>query len=543
MSYLALYRKYRPVKFEDVIGQETTIKILKNSLKEGKIGHAYLFCGPRGTGKTTIAKIMGRAVNCLDSVDGDVCGKCENCLSLEKNANDIIEIDAASNNSVDDIREIRNNAKLMPNVGKYKVYIIDEVHMLSAGAFNAMLKTLEEPPAHVIFILATTEVQKIPITILSRCQKFDFQKIPANTMLKRLKEILEIEKKSLSDNILNLIVKLSDGCCRDAINLLDQILSLDENATEEDVYSLSGDISDNTIYELIDSIVNANYSFGLDIIDELNKNGKNLNLIVNKMLINFRNLSIFRYNKEHFGDSEKKFFEKYDIDEEKILEISKLLLELSNELKRSVMQKLIFEIYFMKMCSLFKNDTSSEKVDVMKNDVNELNNIKVEENKVEESKTENIVESSFLKQKRINNVLSRASKTYKSELEGLFSNLDEYSSNKVYNNAYSILCEGKIAVASDEYVMLVFKYDSNISLLEKNIKEVELLLKKVLNSAYKVVAVTELEWDKLKNEYIKNRDKFIYEKEEVISESKTSSNDQLNDTVFDIFGEDNVIIK
>ena len=190
MSYLALYRKYRPSKFSEVSGQKYIVDILKNAVKTQNISHAYLFSGPRGTGKTSVAKIFAKSVNCLKSTTGEACGKCEICKALIENDIDIIEIDAASNNGVDEIREIRNNVKLMPTVGKYKVYIIDEVHMLSPGAFNALLKTLEEPPQHIIFILATTEIQKIPLTIMSRCQKFDFKKISMQRKIKRHKDAI-----------------------------------------------------------------------------------------------------------------------------------------------------------------------------------------------------------------------------------------------------------------------------------------------------------------------------------------------------------------
>ena len=223
MNYKALYRKYRPSLFNEIVGQDHIVKILKNSIIKNKIGHAYLFSGPRGTGKTSTAKIFASTINCLQPVDGEKCGKCAIC-KLEENV-DIIEIDAASNNGVDEIREIRQNAKLMPNNSKYKVYIIDEVHMLSIGAFNALLKTLEEPPLHVIFILATTEFQKVPLTIVSRCQKFQFKKLTNNDIEKKLHEIVEKENINITDDALTLIAEISDGGLRDAINLLDQASS------------------------------------------------------------------------------------------------------------------------------------------------------------------------------------------------------------------------------------------------------------------------------------------------------------------------------
>ena len=249
MPYISLYRKYRPKTFSDVVGQEVVIKILKNSILTGKIGHAYIFSGPRGTGKTSIAKIFSKAVNCLENDSGDLCGKCSVCLSDFDDEIDIVEIDAASNNGVDEIREIRTNVKLVPNHLKYKVYIIDEVHMLSTSAFNALLKTLEEPPSNVIFILATTEFNKIPATVISRCQKFDFKKLTINQIENRLNYILDKENKTIKPEVVELISQLSDGGMRDAINMLDQLISLDKTDIDtDDVYNLIGDVSENKIF-------------------------------------------------------------------------------------------------------------------------------------------------------------------------------------------------------------------------------------------------------------------------------------------------------
>ena len=552
MSYMALYRKYRPKKFADVIGQETIVKILQKSIKENKIAHAYIFSGPRGTGKTSIAKIMAKAVNCLSPNDGDLCGECENCRSLTENDNDIIEIDAASNNGVDEIREIRNNAKLVPNVGKYKVYIIDEVHMLSTGAFNALLKTLEEPPAHVIFILATTEIQKIPLTVLSRCQKYDFHKINFETMKNHLLSILDKENESLNENILDLVVKLSDGCCRDAINLLDQIISSENVVTEEDVYELSGETPNKYLYDILDSIIDKNYQFGLETINYLTESGKNINNIINKMLIILRNVSISKYNPKLFSELEKEVYAKYaELDESYILNITKLFLELSNELKKSTMQKLIFEIYFMRMCNV--NNVVINLID-QSND-KEMNSISVNvETQVHEKnavqKDEDIIHTkdSVKNEVRINNALARADKKILLDLQNKFKNIDEYSSNRSFVNAFSILEESSIVVASDEYLILQFEYDSNVSLLNKNLKEVEELIKKVLGKKYKVSALTKIEWNDLKKEYISNRSKFVYQEENSESDNKEIEETMVENmdnvsSVFEIFGEDSVTIK
>ena len=240
MSYLALYRKYRPVDFDNVYGQEEVVTVIKNAINNNMVSHAYLFCGPRGTGKTTIAKIIARMVNCENLIDGKPCGKCYNCINF-LNSNDIVEIDADSNNGVDEIRELRDKINLVPSNAKYKVYIIDEVHMLTTQAFNALLKTLEEPPAHVIFILATTEPHKIPLTIASRCQKFRFTKINSKKIVDRLREIAKLENIAIDEDALYEIARISDGGMRDAINFLDQLVAYDNKViTLDDIYKVNG---------------------------------------------------------------------------------------------------------------------------------------------------------------------------------------------------------------------------------------------------------------------------------------------------------------
>ena len=255
MGYLALYRKYRPVDFNSVYGQEHVVTILKNAIMSGKISHAYLFCGPRGTGKTTVAKIIARLVNCENLIDGNPCGKCYNCINY-MNSSDIVEIDAASNNGVDEIRELKDKINLVPSNAKYKIYIIDEVHMLTTQAFNALLKTLEEPPSHVIFVLATTEPHKIPLTISSRCQKFRFSKIEDSKIVNRLSEICKLEKIIIDEDALFEIARLSDGGMRDAINFLDQLIAYSsDNISIEDVYNVNGSVSYADLYDLLLSLI------------------------------------------------------------------------------------------------------------------------------------------------------------------------------------------------------------------------------------------------------------------------------------------------
>lgn len=541
MSYTALYRKYRPLTFTDVVGQDVIIKILKNSIINNKIGHAYLFSGPRGTGKTSVAKIFAKAVNCLSPKDGDICGACEMCNKLTESSVDIVEIDAASNNGVDEIREIRNNAKLMPSIAKYKVYIIDEVHMLSTGAFNALLKTLEEPPEHVIFILATTEVQKIPLTIISRCQRFDFKKIVPSVLKKRLLYIAESESKKINDNVIELVCKLSDGGLRDAINLLDQITTIAGNdITKEDVYLLSGDVSDTFIEQLFDKMVISDLSGGMDIIEELYQSGKNFTTITERLLIFIRDITINNNIHDYFSEYYSKILDKYsDLNNEICKQISKILTELLVELKRSTNQKIIFEIYFINLCSLNNN-----KEDPLK----ELNELKEEDKKegLEEIKTLNESYEN-LKKVRVNNVLATADKNILKELCDKFEEIENYISNKTYNNVAKLLITSKIVVASENYIMFAFSKSVSTDIFYKNLKQIEKLIEKIYKKKYNLVATTDREWNNIKKEYIDNKKngikyEFITETKELLNIDK-SEIDEIEFSAINLFGEESVSVK
>ncbi len=291
--YRAFYRKYRPATFTDVVGQEHITKTLENAVKSGKTSHAYLFTGSRGTGKTSCAKILSKAVNCLNSQDGNPCNECEICRGIDNGSIlDIIEIDAASNNGVDNIRDLREEANFTPANAKYRVYIIDEVHMLSIGAFNALLKTLEEPPAHVIFILATTEVHKLPSTILSRCQRFDFKRIPPESIAVRLKEVAEKEGLSISDDGAMLISRIADGAMRDALSLLDRCSSYEGVIDSSVVADSAGLAGREYIFELCDCILTKDAAKALELVDKLYKDSCDMERLVIELTSHFRNLMV-----------------------------------------------------------------------------------------------------------------------------------------------------------------------------------------------------------------------------------------------------------
>ena len=530
MSYVSLYRKYRPKCFAEVVGQDVVVKILKNSILNNKIGHAYIFSGPRGTGKTSIAKIFSKAVNCLNTKDGDLCGNCDVCKLNFDDEIDIIEIDAASNNGVDEIREIRNNVKLLPSHLKYKVYIIDEVHMLSISAFNALLKTLEEPPNNIIFILATTEFNKIPATVVSRCQKFDFKKLTSNQIFERLKFILKEENKTLPDEVVNLISELSDGGMRDAINIVDQIVSMDkENINVDDVYNLIGDVNEQKIFDLLINIIKSNIKELLIMIDDLYNSGKNFISISNRLQLLIRNIIIYNNTNNYFDNKyEEKlnFFSKVDIN--LLLKLSDELFNLINDLKKTTNQKIIMEIYSLKMALIFSNK------------INKDDNIEEKKTNLEENEKSNDKIIKENKKIRINNVLYGASKELKKEFISKFSNIKEYVSNKDYNSISNLLLKSTPEVISDKNILFTFKNNFEVILFEKNIEDIQKFLKIIYDKKYLLVAVTEEEWLKIKEEYIKNikngiKYNYIEEKKDL---KKYKSKSKLETTVEDIFGEE-----
>lgn len=541
MEYISLYRKYRPKTFSDVVGQEVVVKILKNSILNNKISHAYIFSGPRGTGKTSIAKIFSKAVNCLNTTDGDLCNNCENCLQNIDEEIDIIEIDAASNNGVDEIREIRNNVKLMPVHLKYKVYIIDEVHMLSTSAFNALLKTLEEPPKHVIFILATTEFNKIPATVISRCQKFDFKKITNKQIEDRLKYILEQEKKSLNGEVISLIAKLSDGGLRDAINMLDQVISLEkENVTVDDVYNLIGDISEKNIIILLENIVSGNIKETLKNINKYYEEGKNFINICERLQLLIRNIIIFNNTDNYFDkEYEKKLLDFSHIELEYCEKMSDELFNLINELKRTNNQKIITEISFLKMC-LMQNKKEEKNIDKIETKNNSKDNkipIIIEEKQNEEKEKNKSI--------KINNVFCGPSKELKNNFVKNYEKLKEFLSIKEYNSLVNLLLKATPQIVTETNVLFTFKNNFDIVLFDNKIEEIQDLLRKIFGKKYSVVAVNNEEYSNILKEYKKNIDsgkiyKYI---EEPHIETKDNKNTKIENTAETLFGKDCIIVE
>lgn len=361
MSYTALYRKFRPTEFDDVKGQDHIITTLQNQIKANRIGHAYLFCGTRGTGKTTVAKIFAKAVNCEHPADGSPCGECEMCKSIAAGTSmNVIEIDAASNNGVDNIREIREEVAYRPTEGRYKVYIIDEVHMLSIGAFNALLKTLEEPPEYVIFILATTEVHKIPITILSRCQHYDFKRISIETISERLKELMVTEQVEVEERAIRYVAKAADGSMRDALSLLDQCIAfyLGQKLTYDNVLEVLGAVDTDVFSKLLRNIIKRDVPKVLDTVEELVMLGRELTQLSVDFTWYLRNLLLVKTsdNIEDVLDvSTENLLQLKEeagmIETDMLLRYIRIFSELSGQLKYASQKRVLLEVALIKLCT------------------------------------------------------------------------------------------------------------------------------------------------------------------------------------------------
>ena len=571
MAYKSLYRKYRPNNFDDVCGQEFIVKTLKNAIATNKISHAYLFAGTRGTGKTTIAKIFAKEINCLNIEDGKTCGKCEICTNTNTDEiQDIIEIDAASNNGVDEIRELKNMIKLVPVLCKYKVYIIDEVHMLSKGAFNALLKTLEEPPEHVIFILATTEPQKLPITIISRCQEFDFKKISIENIIKRLKHIAKKEDIDIDDECLNEIAEMSDGALRDAIGLLDQVsLFSNKKISINDVYLVTGNTSNEVLCKLVDYYIQKDYKNILKTIDELYISGKDFSKISEKLLMMFRNILIYKKAPKYFesGDNVLKNWvieTSKNIDSNKLNNIINEIDELIKNISSSNYPRIQLEIFMLK--DIDETSLENEKKEIQERKPNlivESEKIKevepvVEKKKeiiIEDDKTKlKVLENEYTNETRlsfdensfkkayINNTIVLANNKCKKEIQQKLENLDKYLINKKYKTEALILKDATVTAASDDHILFTYKYASIVDDNDKSINKIKLLIKEILDKEYEIVAITEDEWKEMRPYYLEqkknNKLVIIEEFKNINIENKNTNELKEFDEVIEEFGDD-----
>ncbi len=368
MAYKALYREWRPQTFNDVVGQEHITTTLKNQIINERTAHAYLFCGTRGTGKTSTAKVMAKALNCLDLKDGEPCNQCEMCKKINEGlAIDITELDAASNNGVDNIRDIIDDVQYPPQEARFKVYIMDEVHMLSIGAVNAFLKTLEEPPKNVVFILATTDPQKLPITILSRCQRFDFKRISRKDITGRLRKIVTEQGIFCDDKSLDLVARVSDGAMRDSLSILDQAISIGDGKVDYDeLVSMLGLVTNDNLFKIVDSIIKRDIESAMEIIEELVLTGKDMTLFIKDLIVHYRNLLMIKVtsNPEEVLDTAEENIEKLKVQGaklkvEEIMRCIRIVQECDEEAKLSKQARVYLELAVIKMCKI-EYDTSKE---------------------------------------------------------------------------------------------------------------------------------------------------------------------------------------
>ena len=558
MSYQALYRKYRPSTLNDVIGQDVVIQILKNALLNNKVCHAYMFSGPRGIGKTSIAKLLAKAVNCTNLEDGDACGKCENCVSInEGSCPDIIEIDAASNNGVDEIREIKNKVNLVPNQLKYKVYIIDEVHMLSIGAFNALLKTLEEPPEHVIFILATTDLHKVPTTIISRCQCFEFHRISNVNIVSRLKYICEAENIRIEDNVLEMIANLSDGGLRDAVGMLDKLNAYSNSSiTIDDFEKVNGIVSKEQKIQFLNYIQASDISNTINFLDSIYDNGKDFVLFVQDLLYLCKDLIVNYYIN---NDSQ--------YDSNFLISFSILLNDLLKEIKFSSDIKTIVEIYFLNYMNKNANIQNNEKIEaksdisIPKNSEDTKNTEKIDindNNSHLESKIisreiisdDNFVQNGKINDMIVNNCFARADKNEKRMFESKWNSLNDYALDSEYGAAACFISDGKIRAVGLGEVILSFNYESMINRGFSMILKIQKLLEKIYQKHYDVALLTDDEWNQEKEKYIQNMNNHVpYQYVTIDRDSdkdtlsvQNSNSGDIKSQAIELFGEDMVSI-
>lgn len=539
MDYQVLYRKYRPHDFDSLVGQEYTKKILKNSVINNKFAHAYIFTGPRGTGKTSSAKIFAKAINCLHPIDGNPCNKCQNCVNFESSP-DIIELDAASNNGVDDIREIINNVRLAPSSMKIKVYIIDEFHMLSTSAFNALLLTLEEPPKDVVFILATTDIQSVPITVLSRCQRFDFKPISIQDIENRLKFVCGEENLKVTDDAIKEIAMMSNGGLRDALSILDQVAGNGEEIDIQDVIANFGGISNKKINQLLSYYENNSVAELIDYINEIKNDGIDIKVLIDKIITKIKSVLIDIKLDNYNGKLD--FDNLYNL----VFELNKLL---TGERNGANYYDLL-EIVFLKYINYFLGNnfvdknivklTDSKKESTIIKQIEEKPKISApaieqtiisQENKLE--KKNKVID--FDIDVRINNTFVNAKKDYLNNIKSKWNDFVIYESNT--NKAMiSYLADTNIVAASDKYAILTNNLDITNDLINQNIKSLEKNFNLFFNGNYYLVAVSPKKWEQERNKYINNiKNGYKYEiidNDIIIKENKS----ELEKIASEIFG-------